>query len=465
MRELNVPLKMTKLILPAFLAATTLSQPGCIRLFAKEYVPGLDAEARSFAYVEQARGKVLTLRGGDTVTLDALSVEGMTQHQERRLGSALTEMAPYPHGGPQQGQAYPGMLIRNFMEPSEVVLSVPYADFMLNCCGLRPIDLFPIRVPVPPTRVDVVELVLEAGLAKLDRQAVTDPDKRQRYLKAEDFARTLGLGVWASPGEQLLEAVAAGDVAEVERLLGVGAPLNYVGQPSPDPPRVERHRPYSPSLSPFRWARAYTHEGQTPLMVAAQFGQVDILRILLRHGADANFAVRNPKRPADPAYKVLHCVAGDYDRGPGVRLAMLKALVEAGADVRAADADRRLIHFGHNSQWEVIDFLRAQGASIDTFDPKKHGPRLLAAAAAVGNLVDATRLVGFGADVNGLTDLGEYPLSVAADTGWVEVAKVLLNAGADPSRKDSKGRTPMDHARSNANNSRMIELLAKHGAR
>lgn len=458
---------MRQVLLLTSVAAVAACQSGCV-FFQKEYFPGVDPEARSFVFVHKVRGNTLILREGNSVTLAPLSMVGMSEFQRDRLAMTLKGMAPYHKPIPRKGGAYPepGLLVRNSMEPKEVLLSIPYVPLM-RICSLR-IRLFPIRIKVPPAHIDVIEYVLKAGMAKLDPKAIPDPTRHERYLKAEDSARTLGLGVWGSLGEQLLEAVAFGNTGEVERLLNVGASTDYVGQACPvqanaEPPSLHlRH----PLLGSLWWARSYRHQGRTPLMVAARGWQREIARILLRHGADVNMPVRDAKRPSAPPIRALHCAAQVYCFDPDKRLGMLKMLVEAGADVRAADADRRLIGITMFStgQWDVIGYLHSTGASIEVFDPKKHGPDLLACAAPMGKVSDMARLIEFGADVNGLSQFG-YPLSMAARAGHLEAVKLLLDAGADPNRKDSKGRTPLQYAKSRRKNTSMIALLTQRGAK
>ena len=188
-------------------------------------------------------------------------------------------------------------------------------------------------------------------------------------------------------------------------------------------------------------------------MMAVQRWRPEIARVLLRHGA----------RPGTALHRAAQAPFHDSAK----RMEMLKMLVEAGGDVRAADAVGRLINVSmfSNGQWDVIDYLYSKGASIDAFEPGKHGPDFLVSAVAYGNRSNAERLIEFRADVNGLSQLGVYPLGAAARAGYLAIATVLLDAGADPNRKDSKGKTPLQHARSRKDNAPMIALLTKYGGK
>ncbi|HHH75603.1 MAG TPA: hypothetical protein ENL03_01095, partial [Phycisphaerae bacterium] len=201
------------------------SQAGCFKFFQTVYVPAMDADAESFVYVEQAHGNVLTLRGGGTVTIDELSVEGLSEFQLKMCGQYLARVSRYPESASQVNLPHNGLLIRETESSKKALLSVPFCDIRLHSCGFRPINIFPIRKEIPPEHVDIVECILLAGLGKCNLFVIEDPIRRERYLKAQKYAETMSLGVWASLGEQLLQAVAAGDVDEIERLLDDGASL------------------------------------------------------------------------------------------------------------------------------------------------------------------------------------------------------------------------------------------------
>ncbi|MEZ5401012.1 MAG: ankyrin repeat domain-containing protein [Bryobacteraceae bacterium] len=70
------------------------------------------------------------------------------------------------------------------------------------------------------------------------------------------------------------------------------------------------------------------------------------------------------------------------------------------------------------------------------------------------------RLVRAGADVNRRSDATRAtPLHAAARRGHVAIARALLDSGADPRARDSKGATPLDRAR-NCRQKEMVAFLA-----
>jgi hypothetical protein len=90
----------------------------------------------------------------------------------------------------------------------------------------------------------------------------------------------------------------------------------------------------------------------------------------------------------------------------------------------------------------------AAGAAIDSLDTRRseNGRRALNWA-ALNDKADAIRfLVARGAAVNIANLTGFTPLHHAAESGSVNAAKALLDAGADPTWPNNMGETPLDVA-------------------
>lgn len=85
--------------------------------------------------------------------------------------------------------------------------------------------------------------------------------------------------------------------------------------------------------------------------------------------------------------------------------------------------------------------------------------------AARGTAEDVARRVAAGDDVNARNRVGYTPLGIAASRGDLEVARALLDAGAEVDPVDNTGGTPLAAAVLNARGrSDMIELLLARGA-
>lgn len=81
--------------------------------------------------------------------------------------------------------------------------------------------------------------------------------------------------------------------------------------------------------------------------------------------------------------------------------------------------------------------------SSDTFPPCKFRPRTLKSAAEAGDLEAVKYHLDAGADINGTTAAGHYPLGGAIINGHLEVVQFLLEAGAEPNRTSTFNWTPL----------------------
>lgn len=196
--------------------------------------------------------------------------------------------------------------------------------------------------------------------------------------------------------------------------------------------------------------------GCTPLMRAAENGNVDRVRALLKGGADVNAAFPHWGHTA------LMIAAGEG------HLVIVKALLAAGADPNA-------VAFGHggvpgaawmfamnrcNKDWlEITDAMLGAGVKLNP----KTGIYMSPLAYAIGRndrvLIDA--LLKRGADVN-LSDeeTGETPLMFAARYSTPEVVRVLLAAGAAVNAKNKEGRTALSIAELDKDNLWRDEIVS-----
>jgi len=128
----------------------------------------------------------------------------------------------------------------------------------------------------------------------------------------------------------------------------------------------------------------YSFDGWTPLHLAAHFGRLEVMRILLSNGADHRAVSRNSNR---------------------------------NQPLQAAAANR---------QTEAVELLLKAGADVDA---RSHGDFTalhIAAANGVTRMVEA--LLNAGADVGAKTEEGKMPMDFAVDGDHSEMVALLERA-------------------------------------
>ena len=163
--------------------------------------------------------------------------------------------------------------------------------------------------------------------------------------------------------------------------------------------------------------------GSSPVADAAQRGDIEAVRRLLRDGADVNAAQGD-------GMTALHWAA---QRGDGE---MGEVLIYAGARV---DAGTRIGHYtplhlaARAAHAAMVELLLRAGSDPDARTTNS-GSSPLHLAARSGNAQVIGLLIDAGADIDGRESAwGQTPLVFAAAGNRVEAVRALLVAGADPS--------------------------------
>lgn len=147
----------------------------------------------------------------------------------------------------------------------------------------------------------------------------------------------------------------------------------------------------------------------TPLMAAET---LQIAWTLLESGANARLTDRTGRTPLHFAPKMRDAAL------------IIPLLVRAGGDLNARS----------DEPGAITPLLSA----IETY---LEGPD----RSAAGNVIRV--MVRYGADINGTDSNGATALAIAAAHNRPELIKLLVDLGADPVKRLSNGRTPMDYAR------------------
>ncbi len=215
-----------------------------------------------------------------------------------------------------------------------------------------------------------------------------------------------------------------------------------------------------------------TKYGWTPLLVATQNRHYQLAAYLLEHGANANTPNHGGWSPLYLATDNRNIEGGDYPvRAPDMdHLDFIKLLIAKGADVNAricgveskaedCAGDSTETRTNFTMQWLFEDgatpFLRA---------------------AQSGDVELMKLLLAHGANPKIYTAHNVTPLAVAAGIGWVEgvtyewspeenteAVKMCLDLGIDPNVADDEGRTAL-HGAAHKGRLEVIQLLVDRGA-
>ncbi len=157
------------------------------------------------------------------------------------------------------------------------------------------------------------------------------------------------------------------------------------------------------------------HYGQTPLMVAVREGQLEVVDLLLEAGADVDaqtFAEEPPRfippsESPDGLSKGIGIVRAGWPEGRGKRFP-------------AGGLKTPLWYAARHGQREITERLVAAGAEVDLAD---------------GN--------GITPLINAIINASGVRISRDGKTDHLQIAHLLLDAGADPNASDWYGQTPL----------------------
>lgn len=231
--------------------------------------------------------------------------------------------------------------------------------------------------------------------------------------------------------------------------------------------------------------------GVTPIFYATNNSNKDMVELLIEHGADINEIIRDTSLLwlsvchdnediarlliENGANNVNTLCSGDNDyinisplcvASRNGNTNIVKLLIhEAGADVNqkcsnGITALYTAAFFGHNGIVQII----INTGTIHNIDATNDvGCTALHASAQCGCIDIAKILIDHGADINIRTSAGASPLLLAAQNGYEDIVSLLISKHAIIDNTDIHGNTPLFFASKN-NHLEIVKMLVKCGS-
>ncbi|KAF5300066.1 hypothetical protein FQA39_LY11258 [Lamprigera yunnana] len=370
---------------------------------------------------------------------------------------------------------------------------VEAAKFLLSPEADRSVD--------PETQARLEALLQAAGIGQLTTKdgKLADPEVLRRLTSSvscalDEAAAALTRMRTDNPRAQpektsIVEATVDGDVRTVRKLLGEGRSVHETSEEGESLLSLACSAGYFELAQVLLAMHANVEDrgikGEcTPLMEAASAGHLDIVRLLVAHGADVNAQSSSGNTPL-----MYGCAGGHTD--------VVKFLLEHGANVEdhnenghtplmeAASAGHvelakiLLMHGAgintHSNEFkesaltlacykghlDMVRFLLEAGADQEHKTDEMH--TALMEASMDGHVEVARLLLDSGAQVNMPTDSFESPLTLAACGGHVDLAMLLIERGANIEEVNDEGYTPLMEA-AREGHEEMVALLLSQGA-
>ena len=186
--------------------------------------------------------------------------------------------------------------------------------------------------------------------------------------------------------------------------------------------------------------------GFTPLMLAAQYGHTEVVQALIDGGALVNLKADSVE--GDHWTALMLAVSSLYNGNADI----VRILIKAGADVNATAtggysvlmAAMPIAKMPRDGDWgKILKMLLKAGANVNGRDEKGYTALMFASCVARDCPDCVNTLVGAGAKVDLKTKEGLSALAISVSRDYPKITKALIDAGAEVKNANCRGYTPL----------------------
>ncbi len=210
--------------------------------------------------------------------------------------------------------------------------------------------------------------------------------------------------------------------------------------------------------------------GETALIKACGNGHVEIVELLLEHGADVHIATRGGFKPINLAntgeiVRMLRKAGAEVDiesLADAVAYGdaeCVQKMIDEGIDVNANGNCQTLSTASYYGYEDILDILLRANIQVDG----EVGRKALYYAAEKGYTSIVRKLIAAGAEVNPKNSDDEAAIAAAAQNHHMDIVEMLIHAGADPNGKNDRGTTAFYDVAA-LGDIRVAKLLIESGA-
>ncbi len=259
----------------------------------------------------------------------------------------------------------------------------------------------------------------------------------------------------SNPIMSLHYVVVTGNFADTKKLLEQGADANCEDEARQQP------LDYAVGKGDVNVVKLLLEHGAMPdnidrqncssrLSHAAEYGNEEVVQTLLKYGARADQTDRSGRTP------LFYAARKGHERVAAILQHQENVRVDSQDEIYGQTPLSWAAAGGHAA---VVKLLISSGANPDAGD--NHGRTALSWAAERGHVGVLSLLIEHGADTNSTDNNRRTPLSWAAECADERVGRVLIDNGAVVESRDAFGRTPLMYAALNTadRSARWIQIL------